>query len=428
MSIAIDVDVIAEVRDSKSPDIHTLIDGQGALCADVVRKREAEAALGSWEATAERQAILLYLLGHVERALDILESEASHDWGKYFLGRALGDTGFGERAEEILANLFKSDKSANVGLPLARAQLSQNNIVDAEKTLKAIKGDSPAAKALLVEITYRRGDLPAAVSQIEALAEEHPDDRHVCFVLGIIAQAAGDDDTARHALERSAQNPPVAVDTLINLGTLYEDIGEWDLAVKCYETILAEFPRHPRARLFHADARASVDMYYDEDRERKEDKRMQILRTPVTDFELSVRSRNCLAKMKIDTLGDLISKSETELLSYKNFGETSLQEIKAILGSKNLRLGMGVDEALDVTTLGSGEDSSPTGDEKLLQSVDVLELSVRSRRALSRLGVSTVGQLAAKNEAELLGAPNFGQTSLNEIRQKLAEQGLSLAN
>lgn len=72
--------------------------------------------------------------------------------------------------------------------------------------------------------------------------------------------------------------------------------------MKCYETILKEYPRHPRARPYLRDALSSQNMFYDEDRERKEDKRLQILRTPVTDFELSVRSRNCLAKMKIDTL------------------------------------------------------------------------------------------------------------------------------
>jgi DNA-directed RNA polymerase subunit alpha len=166
-------------------------------------------------------------------------------------------------------------------------------------------------------------------------------------------------------------------------------------------------------------------MFYDEDRERKEDKRLQILRTPVTDFELSVRSRNCLQKMKIDTLGDLILKTESELLSYKNFGETSLQEIKAILGSKGLRLGMRTEDAL---AYNPPEDGSvpPPPDDNLIAPIDTLELSVRSRRCMERIGIKTVGDLVDKTEAELLAAPNFGQTSLNEVRQKLAELGLQL--
>ena len=62
-----------------------------------------------------------------------------------------------------------------------------------------------------------------------------------------------------------------------------------------------------------------------------------------TDFELSVRARNCLKKMQIRTLGDLLRISEAELLSYKNFGETSLTEIKTMLASKGLRLGQGLE-------------------------------------------------------------------------------------
>ena len=74
-----------------------------------------------------------------------------------------------------------------------------------------------------------------------------------------------------------------------------------------------------------------MNMYYDEELERKEDRLNQILRIPITDFELSVRARNCLNKMNIVTLGDLVRQTEQELLSYKNFGETSLNEIKEIL-------------------------------------------------------------------------------------------------
>ena len=60
----------------------------------------------------------------------------------------------------------------------------------------------------------------------------------------------------------------------------------------------------------------------------------QVLEIPVTDFELSVRSRNCLKKMNIRTLGDLTRVSEQQLLSSKNFGETSLDEIKEMMGPR----------------------------------------------------------------------------------------------
>jgi DNA-directed RNA polymerase subunit alpha len=58
--------------------------------------------------------------------------------------------------------------------------------------------------------------------------------------------------------------------------------------------------------------------------------------------------------------------------------------------------------------------------------IETLELSVRSRRCMERLGIKTLGELLDQSEPELLAAPNFGQTSLNEVRQKLAELGLAL--
>jgi len=85
-------------------------------------------------------------------------------------------------------------------------------------------------------------------------------------------------------------------------------------------------------------------MFFDEDNERRGDRRDAMLNIPITDFELSVRSRNCLKKMNIKSLGDLLRTSEQELLSYKNFGETSLNEIKALLAAKGMRLGQAAEE------------------------------------------------------------------------------------
>ena len=62
----------------------------------------------------------------------------------------------------------------------------------------------------------------------------------------------------------------------------------------------------------------------------------------------------------------------------------------------------------------------------LTRSVTELELSVRSRKCLQRLGISTINELVARSEQELLGAKNFGQTSLQEIQKRLTEFGLAL--
>jgi DNA-directed RNA polymerase subunit alpha len=62
----------------------------------------------------------------------------------------------------------------------------------------------------------------------------------------------------------------------------------------------------------------------------------------------------------------------------------------------------------------------------MAKNVADLELSVRSRKALQRLNINTLADLASRTEAELLGCKNFGQTSLNEIKQQLAAHGMGL--
>jgi len=134
--------------------------------------------------------------------------------------------------------------------------------------------------------------------------------------------------------------------------------------------------------------------------------------------------------MNIRTIGDLLRITETELLSFKNFGETSLKEVRTILESKGLHLGMALEEGGQFSSPAPAEEAPPVvpeADQGLLsRSVDELQLSVRSRKCLQKLTIRTLGQLARTTEAELLGCKNFGITSLNEIKRALANVGLSL--
>ncbi|WP_303045673.1 DNA-directed RNA polymerase subunit alpha [Turicimonas muris] len=68
-----------------------------------------------------------------------------------------------------------------------------------------------------------------------------------------------------------------------------------------------------------------------------------ILRRPVDDFELTVRSANCLKAENIYYIGDLIQRTENELLKTPNLGRKSLNEIKEVLGTHDLTLGMKLD-------------------------------------------------------------------------------------
>ena len=104
--------------------------------------------------------------------------------------------------------------------------------------------------------------------------------------------------------------------------------------------------------------------------------------------------------------------SEPELLSFKNFGETSLTEIKQLLSKRGLRLGQKPEELGAPIPPEPGQPPVivPPGREAILSKpVSELELSVRSRRCLQRLNVSTLGDLIQLSEAELLAARNFGR-------------------
>jgi len=78
--------------------------------------------------------------------------------------------------------------------------------------------------------------------------------------------------------------------------------------------------------------------------ERREAPLNENLYRPVDDLELSVRSANCLQNADIKYIGELVQRTEQEMLKTKNFGRKSLNEIKEILHSMGLSLGMRVDQ------------------------------------------------------------------------------------
>jgi DNA-directed RNA polymerase subunit alpha len=78
--------------------------------------------------------------------------------------------------------------------------------------------------------------------------------------------------------------------------------------------------------------------------ERKPEIRNENLNRSVEELELSVRSYNCLKNANIQSIGELVQKTEAEMLKTKNFGRKSLNEIKEILGTMGLSLGMKIDE------------------------------------------------------------------------------------
>ncbi len=381
-------------------------------------------------AACRAKGFALFLCGEDQRAAEWLAKGGDSRGARYVNGLALLGAGHLAEAAKVLGSVEGDLPEARAAL--VDALLRQGKADLARKVYGRLPNtmrESPDGRYLASFLAELDGDYAAADAGYRAVLEKDPLHAGATFRLAYMLDLDGREDEAVEFYERLRDRHPTYVNALVNLGVLYEDRGEYTKAVDVYRRVIDTFPNHPRARRFFQDARASLNMYYDEDLERTEDRRAQILRIPISDFELSVRSRNCLAKMQIETLGDLIKRTEAELLSYKNFGETSLQEIKDILAQKGLRLGMGRDEqtasvqAAARTLLGIDLERGDV----LSKGIDDLELSVRSRNAMQMLGVDTLGDLTRLSEKDLMQVKNFGQTSMNEVKEKLAEFGLSLA-
>jgi len=328
------------------------------------------------------------------------------------------------------------DEQARLQLGSVEALLGEPE--KARETLGVLADQTDRAQVLFVlgAIAEAEGEYAVARERYESAMAQDPDNVDSLFRLAYQHDLSGDDDAAIALYERARRVKPTRANILLNLGVLYEDRGDYQKAADCYRQVLGQFPNHPRARPFLRDSESSQSMVMDVDMNRKEDRRNQLLRTPISDFELSVRSRNCLAKMNIQTLGDLIQRTEAELLSYKNFGETSLQEISDILSAKGLRLGMRREDvvvgaepitaAASMPTLPEVPTDGPERAAILATPLTELDLSVRSSKCMSLLDLVSVGDLLQYTEAELLRAKNFGVTSMQEIKTKLENLGISL--
>ena len=85
---------------------------------------------------------------------------------------------------------------------------------------------------------------------------------------------------------------------------------------------------------------------------------IEVLNHGVEELELSVRSSNCLKDAGIKTLGDLVRKTEAEMLKYRNFGRKSLQELVDILADMGLHFGMDVDAIMSPGGMPAAEDET----------------------------------------------------------------------
>ncbi|HLJ97792.1 MAG TPA: DNA-directed RNA polymerase subunit alpha C-terminal domain-containing protein [Gemmataceae bacterium] len=398
--------------------------------ADALKKKLETATGAAAKRWHLKLGIAQFFLGYMAEAAEHLQ-QAEGALANFYLGRVLTAR---QQYDDALKAFDRAEKAgytaSQVNLQRVGIYRQKGDVAQARTVLSKLEDLSShnaeyhfqLASALLSE-----GERSTAIRHLERAVELDPSHTGALFQLGHANDLAGNDEEAISYYERCLNHPPVHVGALMNLGVLYEDNEKYDKAEDCYRKVLAANPTDEQARLFMKDAHASLTMYYNPEEEHAFSRFSQVLEIPVTDFELSVRSRNCLKKMNIKTLGDLTRVSEQNLLSSKNFGETSLTEIKEMMASKGLHLGQSLEEGAQYDIrYRSNQPVSEQEQAVLSKPISDLNLSVRARKCMNRLGINTLGDVVQRSADELLESKNFGMTSLNEVREKLSQFGLSL--
>jgi DNA-directed RNA polymerase subunit alpha len=196
-----------------------------------------------------------------------------------------------------------------------------------------------------LEVTSGRGYVPAEAQAAEKVIGVVPVDANYSPVKRVTYQVQ---DTR---VGQKTDYDKLVLEVWTNGSVEPEDAVAY--AAKILKDHLLLFINFEEAAL--VEERAEVDDDHEELRE--------LLTRSVDELELSVRSSNCLNTANIKTIGDLVRRTEGEMLKYRNFGRKSLKEISDILRGMNLRFGMDVDailgaapkepETVDLTKLAS---------------------------------------------------------------------------
>ncbi|HZN60772.1 MAG TPA: DNA-directed RNA polymerase subunit alpha C-terminal domain-containing protein [Planctomycetota bacterium] len=420
-------DVAPEQFAEARRQIHCSIERRSALEKLLEDFPAVAKKLSSENKADTRKAAILWALGRVEEAIPLFEQARSSRERAYLLGLSYLDVGKTEQAIAQLKEALEADSSdVSAAAGLAEAYVRANDYDSAEKILERfLKKNSDHADLLYVQglsLDFQ-GYHGEAVEKYEKALDKEPGHPRALFRLAYLYDLGGEDDRALELYEQLRRQRPIHVNTMINLGIFYEDRNEFEKAADCFRAVLEYFPTHPRARLYLRDAEASLSMFYDEEAARREARMAQVLGLPLADVTFSQRVRNALQKLGLATLGDLVHRTEEELLEIPNFGKTSLREVKEFLTSKGLNLASGG----EIAAAPGGEPvEGEAQDEVKNRALADFEWSGRIRKVFEKLGVVTVGDLLNYSESDLLKSKNLGSTSIKEIRQKLGTLGAAM--
>jgi DNA-directed RNA polymerase subunit alpha len=395
--------------------------------------------------------ICLWISGNQDEAFEVLTTLKSNKFANYFLGKCYQEREEYEKALECFElSIQANEDEYQIQINIAETERMSGDPQGALKKIQKLSKGHDGDADLHYQWAHcldNLGEYEEALTHYNQALEIDSTHPGSLFRLAYYYDLSGDDEKALEYYEKCVETVPLYTNAMINLGLMHEDNDNYEKAISCFYAVLQSYPNHKTAKLFLKDAEAGLNMLYDDDKVKKQDQEIEVLNIPISDFELSVRSKNCLERMNIITLADLTKVTEYELLSYKNFGETSLTEIKHILNQKGLRLGQAVESDIFLdsdTGAGAGNDNgagdsdqsitisndSDTGadadDSDQSNTISKLEFSDDCRGAIAGIGIETIDDLAAKTEAELLEENGFAQSFVDEIINQLETLGLKL--
>ena len=351
--------------------------------------REIEA--GGASSQSVRAGIGAYLLAQHGVAERLLSGATTDNVALYVHGMVCLSLEKWKEAEAKFSAAAKAGYDAvECTLKRAGAIRLQGRLDDAEAALK----QAGMERARHADYSYQlgcilsdRGDSDRAIEHFERAVDMDPHHSQALFRLAGENARYGNDNEAIRLYEQGLSKAPFYVGGLLNLGLLYEDKGNYSAAAFCFRRVLQHDQNHARALMYMKDIEATSEMYYDDD----------------------------------------MAKNEAPLV-----------EIRDLMQAHGLRIGQNLAPVKPKEPGGNWQgagtyailptDLSPQEQAMLARSVSDLNLSVRARKCMARLGITTLSELVQRTPDELLATKNFGVTSLNEIRQQLGEISLKLRN
>ncbi len=289
----------------------------------------------------EQAGIFAYAQGQFSKAAGLLEQVKNRKESAHFLGRALAKMQYYDEALKALEEGRRGKDDFETDRLLVEVLCYQRDDEAAEEICKkheSSHSDNPDWMYCMGRVLETKGEHGKAMDFYEDAISTENEHQNSLFRLAFNCDLNGEDDRAIELYEKCASINPTSLGALMNLGILYEDRGDYEKAVYCYEKILAVDPSHKRARLFLKDADAAQHMTYDEGLRFEISQRNKVIDKSIESFDISSRCKHVIRKMNVKTLNDLTKISEAELMSFENFGESSLNELKDLMAKFGLSL------------------------------------------------------------------------------------------